>query len=125
MPLQRRYVMIRMNTPLCNISPLHFFCCSSAIEAIMLAVRDLPGDSYSDLGIYSDSATPPQRHRLLTLLASFLDDEHLHLRLCCLSASPTTSTASTATDTVPTATTTASDSQQVSALEEHMDSLVI
>jgi hypothetical protein len=42
----------------------------------------MPGDSYSDIDIYSEAA-PPQRHRLLTLLAEFLDDEHSHLRLCC------------------------------------------
>ena len=38
----------------------------------MLAVRDLPGDSYSDIEIYSESSSPHQRHRLLTLLATFL-----------------------------------------------------
>ena len=56
---------------------------SSAIEAIMIAVRDMPGDSYSDMSIYSESSSHPKRHRLLTLLAQFLDDEHSHLRLCC------------------------------------------
>jgi hypothetical protein len=75
--------------------------CSSAIEAVMLAVRDLPGDSYSDMDIYSETpAAPPRRHRLLTLLSEFLDDEHSHLRLCCLCPPPTTSAPAPAPVTV-------------------------